>query len=176
FTESIILAELLAQQVEASTGKKVERKFNLGGTLICHQALVAGQIDIYPEYTGTSLTAILGQEPQYDPRAVYDTVKKAYESRFNVTAAEPFGFNNTFAILIRGEEARNRNLKTISEAAQYAPEWRAGFGYEFMERPDGFKGFSERYGLKFKDSPQVMDLALTYRALADRKVDLIAGN
>jgi osmoprotectant transport system substrate-binding protein len=176
FTESIILAELIAQQIEAETGLTVVRKFNLGGTFICHQALVAGEIDIYPEYTGTALTAILKRPPESDPRAVYQIIKQDYEKEFGVTVTEPFGFNNTFAILIRGEEARNLKLTTISEAAKFTPEWQAGFGYEFMERSDGYQGLSQRYGLHFKEAPRVMDLALTYRALADRRVDLIAGN
>jgi osmoprotectant transport system substrate-binding protein len=176
FTESIILAELIAQQIESSTGQQVVRKFNLGSTFICHKALVSGEIDVYPEYTGTALTAILKLPPESNPQSVYQTVKNEYERQFNVTITEPFGFNNTFAILIRGEEARNRNLKTISEASKYTHEWLAGFGYEFMERADGFKGLSDIYGLQFKDTPKVMDLALTYRALADRQVDLIAGN
>src|ERR1051326_6194096 len=142
FTESIILGEILAQQIEAKTGRVVVRKFNLGGTFICHQALTAGQIDLYPEYTGTALTAILKRAPESDPKAGYQTVKQAYEKDLAATATAPFGFNNTFAILIRGEDARKFNLKNVSEAAAKTPEWRAGFGYEFMERKDGFPGFA----------------------------------
>jgi len=176
FTESVILAELLAQHIESSTGQKVSRKFNLGGTLVCHQALIAKQIDIYPEYTGTALMAILQEPAQTDSKAVYQTTKQAYESRFNATLTEPLGFNNTFAILIRGEEARKLNLTTISQAAKYTPDWQAGFGYEFVSRADGFAGFAAKYQLKFKQAPKEMDLALTYRALAEKQVDLIAGN
>lgn len=176
FTESIILAELLAQHIESSTGQKVNRKFNLGGTLVCHQALIANQIDIYPEYTGTALMAILQEPAQTDPKAVYQTTKQAYENKFNATLTEPLGFNNTFAILIRGEDARKLNLTTISQSAKYAPDWQAGFGYEFVSRADGFPGFAAKYQLKFKQAPKEMDLALTYRALADKQVDLIAGN
>jgi osmoprotectant transport system substrate-binding protein len=176
FTESIILAEIMAQKIESSTGQTVIRKFNLGGTFICHQALLAGQIDIYPEYTGTALTAILKKPPEQDPKAVYQIVKQAYENEFAATATAPFGFNNTFAILVRGEDARQLNLKSISQISQFAPQWRAGFGYEFMERADGFPGFAAAYNLRFKENPKVMDLALTYRALADHQVDLIAGN
>lgn len=176
FTESIILAELLAQHIEHVTGQSVTRKFNLGGTIVCHQALVAGQIDIYPEYTGTALMAILQQPPETNPQKVYESVKKTYETKFNATLSKPLGFNNTFAILIRGQEAQKLNLKTISEASQYAPSWRAGFGYEFMSRADGFTGFAAKYQLHFKETPKEMDLALTYRALAENQVDLIAGN
>lgn len=176
FTESIILAELLAQHIETRIEQKVTRKFNLGGTLVCHQALIAGQIDIYPEYTGTALMAILQEPPQSDPKLVYQTAKQAYESKFNATMTEPLGFNNTFAILIRGEDARRLNLTTISQATKYTPEWQAGFGYEFMSRADGFAGFSAKYQLKFKQTPKEMDLALTYRALAEKQVDLVVGN
>lgn len=176
FTESIILAELLAQHIETRIEQKITRKFNLGGTLVCHQALIAGQIDIYPEYTGTALMAILQEPPQSDPKLVYQTAKQAYESKFNATMTEPLGFNNTFAILIRGEDARRLNLTTISQATKYTPEWQAGFGYEFMSRADGFAGFSAKYQLKFKQTPKEMDLALTYRALAEKQVDLVVGN
>lgn len=176
FTESIILAELLAQHIEAATGQRVTRKVNLGGTLICHEALIAGEIDLYPEYTGTSLTAVLKHPPQTDAAKVYEIVKRDYETKFRVTATAPFGFNNTFAILVRGDDARKLNLKTISDAAAHTPQWLAGFGYEFMDRPDGFPGLAAAYNLNFKEKPRVMDLALTYRALADKQVDLIAGN
>lgn len=176
FTESIILAELLAQRIEAATQLPVTRKFNLGGTNLCHQALISGQLDLYPEYTGTALVAILNKPPEKDAKLVYQAVRDEYQKQFKVTASDPFGFNNTFAILIRGEDARKLNIKNVSEAAKYAPEWRPGFGYEFVGRADGFPGFVSTYGLKFKESPKEMDLALTYRALADRQVDLIAGN
>jgi glycine betaine/choline ABC-type transport system substrate-binding protein len=176
FTESIILAELFAQHIESVTGQSVTRKFNLGGTIVCHQALVAGQIDIYPEYTGTALMAILQQPPEANPQRVYESVKKTYQTKFNATLSEPLGFNNTFAILIRSEDAQKLKLKTISEASQYTPLWQAGFGYEFMSRADGFTGFANKYQLRFKQAPKEMDLALTYRALAEKQVDLIAGN
>lgn len=176
FTESIILAELLAQHIENTTGEKVSRQFNLGGTIICHQALIAGQIDLYPEYTGTASVAILQQPSQTDPQKVYQSVKEAYQKKFNATLTEPFGFNNTFAILIRREDAEKLNLKTVSQVSEHTPNWRAGFGYEFMSRADGFPGFSAKYNLKFKEAPKEMDLALTYRALAEKQVDLIAGN
>jgi osmoprotectant transport system permease protein len=174
FTESAILAEIVAQMLEAR-GVAVERKFELGGNLP-HEALLAGRIDLYPEYTGTSYTAILKHPPTSDPRAVYEQVKKEYAEKFNVVVSEPLGFDNTFAILVRGAEARRLNLKTISDAAPYARNWRAGFGQDFMSRADGYPGFVKAYGLKFAEQPREMDLSLTYIALASGKVDLIAGN
>jgi osmoprotectant transport system permease protein len=174
FTESAILAEIVAQMLE-TRGVTVERKYELGGNLP-HDAMVAGRLDLYPEYTGTSYTAILHHQPITDPRAVYDQVKAEYAQKFSVVVSEPLGFENTFAILVRGAEARRLKLKTISEAAQYAGNWRAGFGQDFMSRADGYPGFSQTYGLKFAEQPREMDLSLTYIALASGKVVLIAGN
>jgi glycine betaine/choline ABC-type transport system substrate-binding protein len=174
FTESVILAELLAQMLEAR-GLAVERRFELGGNL-CHDALVAGQIDSYPEYTGTSFTAILKHQPITDPRAVYDQVKREYAERFAVETSPPLGFSNDFAILVRGRDARKLKLSTISDAIPHAPQWRAGFGQDFMSRPDGYEGFSHAYDLRFASRPREMDLSLTYRALAAGEVDIIAGN
>ncbi len=176
FTEQIILAEILAQQIERRTGLTVDRRVNLGGTLICHEALVSGQIDLYPEYTGTAFTAILKQAPLADPVEVRRRVKEEYARRFGVEEGNSLGFENTFAILVRKPDAERLGLKTISDTARYAPRWHAGFGYEFMERADGFPGLSRAYGLRFAAPPKVMDLTLSYRALAERQVDLIAGN
>ena len=174
FTEQVILGELVAQIIESKAGLRAERRFDLGGNL-AHQALVAGEIDAYVEYTGTALTAILRQAPLTDPREVYRRVKEDYAAKFGIEWTEPMGFNNTFAILVRGEDARRLNLKTITEAARHAPKWRAGFGQDFMSRPDGYAGFARTYGLKFVQLRE-MDLSLTYRALVERQVDLIAGN
>jgi len=176
FTEQLILGEIIAQQIENKTHLPVERRFYLAGTFICQQAILAGRIDIYPEYTGTALTAVLKEKPSADREKVYTQVKTEYARRFNLAVGDPFGFNDTFAIEIRGDDARRLNLKTISQAAPYTPNWRAGFGYEFMERPDGYKGFVATYGLRFAASPQIMDLGLLTRALKDKQVDLIAGN
>jgi osmoprotectant transport system substrate-binding protein len=176
FTEQLILAEIIAQQIEAKTHLSVERRFYLAGTFICQQAILAGRIDIYPEYTGTALTAVLKEKPSADREQVYSQVKTEYEKRFNLTLEPTFGFNDTFAIEIRGDDARRLGLNTISQAAPFAPKWRAGFGYEFMERPDGYKGLAATYGLHFADSPRIMDLGLLTRALKDKQVDLIAGN
>jgi len=176
FTESLILGELLAQQIESHTSLKVERRFYLAGTYICHQAILAGRIDIYPEYTGTALSAILKQNPGSDRATVYREVKEAYEKRLGLTLGPGFGFNDTFAMEIRGDDARRLNLKTLSQAAAYAPQWRAGFGYEFMERPDGYQGLAAAYGLHFVGQPAVMDLGLLARSLRDRQIDFAAGN
>src|SRR5205807_9963848 len=148
----------------------------LGGTYIAHQSILAGRIDVYPEYTGTALNAVLKLQPSSEPKAVYDRVKSEYERRFHLTLGPPFGFNDTFAIEIRGEDARRLHIQTLSQSAQYTAQWRAGFGYEFMERPDGYKGLVATYGLKFAAPPRIMDLGLLTRALKDKQVDLIAGN
>jgi osmoprotectant transport system substrate-binding protein len=176
FTEQIVLAELFAQQIEAHTSLRVERRFDLGGTLLCHDALVAGQIDLYPEYTGTALTAVLKDPPRYDPSDVYRTVQAEYRSRFHVEVMPPLGFNNTFAMVVRGDDAKKFHLRKTSDVVPYAPKWRAGFGYEFMERPDGYQGWVAAYGLHFASEPRILDLGLLYRALADKQVDLVAGN
>ncbi len=176
FTESFILGELMAQQIEAHTSLKVDRRFYLAGTYICHQAVLAGRIDVYPEYTGTALTAILKQEVGGDKQDVYQRVKSEYERRFGLTLGPAFGFNDTFAMEIRGEDARRLNIKTLSQAAAFAPRWRVGVGYEFMERSDGYRGLAAAYGLHFAENPRVMDLGLLTRALRDRQIDLAAGN
>jgi len=176
FTEQIILAELLAQQIEAHTGLQVDRKLNLGGTLICHRAMLAGQMDVYAEYTGTALAAVLGEPSSKDPEMVYRTVRDAYRDRFGFDVGPPLGFNNTFAIVVRSEDAQKFKLRTISDLVPHAPQWRAGFGYEFMERSDGYPGLARAYGIKFAAAPSIMDLGLLYRALKERQVDVVAGS
>jgi osmoprotectant transport system substrate-binding protein len=176
FTEQVVLGELLAQEIEARSHLKVERRFYLAGSYICQQAMVAGRIDAYVEYTGTALTAILKQPVDRDPQRVMATVRRLYASRYNVVAAPPLGFENTFAMVIRGDDARRLHLSTLSEAAQYTPQWRLGVGYEFEQRPDGLPGLSAAYGLKFAAAPRTMDLGLLYRALNAHQVDMIAAN
>jgi osmoprotectant transport system substrate-binding protein len=184
FTEQIILGELIAQEIENKTHLPVERRFYLGGTYIAHQSILAGRIDIYPEYTGTALTVVLKQTPganqeedrKEDRKAVYDRVKSEYEKQFHLTIGPPLGFNDTFAIEVRGDDARRLHLATLSQAAAYTPQWRAGFGYEFMERRDGYKGLAATYGLRFATAPRIMDLGLLTRALQDHQVDFIAGD
>jgi osmoprotectant transport system substrate-binding protein len=176
FTEQVVLAELLAQHIEARTGIHVERKTNLGGTLLVHKAMQASQVDLYVEYTGTALNAVLNESPTGDSSAVYQRVKQLYGQRFNFEVTEPLGFENTFAIVIRGEDAQHLHLRRMSELVPVAPKWRIGVGFEFLERSDGFRAWSERYGLHFAQQPSVMDLGLIYRALQDHKVDIVAGN
>jgi osmoprotectant transport system substrate-binding protein len=176
FTEQVVLAELLAQHIETRTGIHVQRKSNLGGTLLCHKALLSGDLDLYVEYTGTALTAVLNESPSADPHDVYDRVKRGYAERFHLEVSPPLGFENTFAMVIRGEDAQRLHLRTTTDIVPYAPKMRAGFGYEFLERPDGFAGWSQLYGLRFAAPPSVMDLGLIYRALVDKKVDVVAGN
>ena len=176
FTESFILGEIFAQQIEAHTNLKVERRFYLAGTYICQQAILAGRIDVYPEYTGTALTVILKEKAGNDRQDVYQRVKEQYERRFGLTLGPALGFNDSFAIEIRGEDARRLRITSLSQAAADAPKWRAGFGYEFMERPDGYAGLASAYGLRFAEPPRIMDLGLLARALRDHQIDLAAGN
>jgi osmoprotectant transport system substrate-binding protein len=176
FTEQDILGELIAQQIEARGKLKVARKPRLGGSFVCHQALTAGKIDGYVEYTGTAFTSILKQAVINDPKQVYQRVKQAYAQQFKLEVMESLGFENTFAMIIRGEDARKYNIKTLSEAAKYTPQWQGGFGFEFTEREDGFPGLSKTYNLQFRDRPRVMSLDLIYRAISQGLVDMVAGN
>lgn len=175
FAEQLILGELIAQALERGTSLRVERQLNLGGTLICEQALRAGDIDVYVEYTGTALTAVFRQPLGTSRAAVTETVRDAY-ARTGRTLLPALGFDNTFAILVRGEDARRRQLRSIEDVAGVASSMRAAFGYEFLDRPDGYAGLARTYGLTFAAPPTSMDLSLTYRALASRQVDLIAGD
>jgi osmoprotectant transport system substrate-binding protein len=176
FSEQALLGEIVAQHLEAQTHLRVERRFYLAGTYICQQALLAGRIDMYVEYTGTALTAILHDPVEKDPAKVFARVQEDYKRRFGLDVLPSLGFDNTFAIVIRGEDARRLHLKTLTDAAPHTPEWRAGFGYEFIERPDGYPGLVSTYGLKFNDAPRNLDLGLLYRALLDKQVDIVAGN
>lgn len=176
FTEQTVLGEILAQQIEKKTGLPVERRFYLAGSYICHQALLADRIDLYPEYTGTALTAILKEKPSGTSADVYARVRDEYKRRFDVEVSQPLGFNNSFALVVRGDDARKLNLKAISDLAKYAPQWRMGVGYEFLERPDGFAGLAKAYNLRFAESPRVMDLGLLYRALGEKQVDVVVGS
>ena len=176
FTEQIVLAELFAQQIEAHSAMRVEREVNLGGTLLCHDALVSGKIDLYPEYTGTALLAVLKDPPENSPAKVFERVRSEYRARFGVEVLLPLGFNNSFAMVVRGDDAERLHLRSVSDIAPYAPKWRAGFGYEFIERPDGYRGWAAAYGVHFAAAPKILDLGLLYRALQDKQVDVVAGN
>lgn len=175
FSEQLILGEITAQHLERKLNRHVARKLDLGGTLLAHKAITSGQIDIYPEYTGTALTAILKQSPEADRAAVLHRVRLAY-TQWGLEWAEPLGFNNTFAMAIRKEDADQRNVHTLSEAADYAPGWKLGVGYEFVQRPDGLTGLIRTYRLNAKGSVKTMDLGLLYQALEEKRVDMVAGN
>ncbi|MFQ5678841.1 MAG: glycine betaine ABC transporter substrate-binding protein [Gemmatimonadota bacterium] len=176
FTEQDLLGEIVAQWIEATTDLPVRRRLHLGGTFICHRALVAGEIDAYVEYTGTAYTAILERPPVPDPDSVYRAVRADYRQRWGLEWLPPLGFENTFALLVRRATADSLGLRTLSDAVPYARAWTPGFGYEFAEREDGLAGLERAYGLEFAGPPRLMDLQLTYRALAAGQVDLIAGN
>ncbi|MCE2906396.1 MAG: ABC transporter permease subunit [Anabaena sp. CoA2_C59] len=175
FTEQVILGELLAQHIENHTKLKVDRRFNLGGTFIAHEAVKAGKIAGYVEYTGTSFTTILKEKPISNPQIVYKKVKEYYDQKLKLTVMKPLGFENTFAMIIRGEDAKKWQIKSLSEAGKYSPQMKAGFGYEFLERADGYPGLSKTYNLKFANIKQ-MELGLMYQALKEKQLDFIAAN
>ena len=176
FTEQVILGEIVAQHLEHRLGRHVDRKLDLGGTMLAHQALVHGQIDLYPEYTGTALTTILKLPPAHDPVTASALVKAQYQAQFGVEWMESLGFDNTFAMVIRGDDARKSKITSLSEAAQYSPGWNLGVGYEFQQRPDGLSGLLKTYSLHVNGSPKTMDLGLLYKALEQRQVSMVAGN
>lgn len=176
FTEQVILGEIVAQHLEHRLGQRVDRKLNLGGTMLAHQALVRGEIDLYPEYTGTALTAILKLAPAHDPAAAMALVRAEYQARFGVEWMDSLGFNNTFAMVIRGDDARKSKIATLSDAAKYSLGWNLGVGYEFQQRSDGLAGLLKIYNLPILGSPKTMDLGLLYKALEQQQVNMVAGN
>jgi osmoprotectant transport system substrate-binding protein len=176
FTEQLVLGEIMAQQLERRLGQKVERKLNLGGTLLAQEALAHGEIDLYPEYTGTALTAILKLPAPSDRARAFAQVKSEYEKRWRLEWMAPLGFDNSFAIVIHGDEARRSHFGTLSGAARRPAPWVMGAGYEFLQRPDGYTGLVKTYGLQVKGQVKSMDLGLLYRALDQRQVDMIAAS
>jgi len=176
FTEQVIIGEIVAQHVSLRLSQRVDRKLNLGGTLLAHQAMVQGGLDLYPEYTGTALTSILKLPPSSNPADVFARVKAEYLARFKIHWLDPLGFNNTFAMVIRGEDARRNKIESLSDAARYAGGWTFGVGYEFQQRPDGLPGLLKAYKLPVKGSPKTMDLGLLYKALEQKQVDMVAAN
>lgn len=175
FTEQLVLGEILAQQIERRLGQPVKRRLNLGGTLLAHEALANGEIDVYPEYTGTALTAILKLPLPGNRAQVLAQVRSEYMKRWRLEWMTPLGFDNSFAMVIHGDEARRGRIRTLSEAARRTG-WAMGAGYEFLERPDGFAGLVKTYGLDIKGQVKTMDLGLLYRALEQRQVDMIAAS
>jgi glycine betaine/choline ABC-type transport system substrate-binding protein len=176
FTEQVVLGEIVAQHLEYRLGRRVDRQLNLGGTLLVHQALLNGDIDLYPEYTGTALATVLKLPPDHDPAAALALVRAEYQTRFGVEWMDPLGFNNTFAMVIRGEDALKNKIATLSDAARYNPGWILGVGYEFQQRSDGLGGLMKTYNLPIQGSPKTMDLGLLYKALEQRQVSMVAGN
>jgi glycine betaine/choline ABC-type transport system substrate-binding protein len=171
FTEQVLLGEIIAQHLERRLGTTVERKLNLGGTLLAHEAIKSGSIDVYPEYTGTAITAVLKQNPSSDAKAVFERVRQEYANNWGLTWLPAFGFNNTFAMVVRKDVRAN----SLSEAAS-EKSWRLGVGYEFQQRPDGLDGLLKTYPLKVSGAPVNMDLGLLYSALQSGKVDMVAAN
>ena len=174
FTESVLLGEIVAQKLE-SAGCTVERRANMGGTIICDTALASGAIDAYVEYSGTALTAILRKSIQNDRTAVTRLVAAEYAKR-GLQWGPDLGFNNSFAMIVRRADAERYTLHSIADLKRVEANFRPGFGYEFVERPDGWPGLIAAYGLTFAVAPATMDLGLTYKALASNQIDLIAGN
>jgi osmoprotectant transport system substrate-binding protein len=170
-----VLGEIVAQHLEHRLHQAVTRRLNLGGTLLAHQALVSGEIDLYPEYTGTALTAILKQPGENSPGPVLDRVRAAYR-KLGVEWLDPLGIDNGFAMIVRGEDGRRLGLKTLSDAAGVKDGWRLGAGYEFEQRADGLAALKNTYRLQFPTAPKTMDLGLLYQALEQKQVDMIAAN
>ncbi len=175
FTEQLVLGEIVAQYLEAKQARPVERRLNLGGTLLAHQALEAGEIDLYPEYTGTALATVLKSDLATDPGVAFARCRQEYRQRMNLEWLEPLGFNNSFAMTVRGEDARAKNLRTLTEAAEAGP-WRLGVGHEFQSRSDGFPILMKAYPLRQETAPRAMDLGLMFQALEQKSVDMIAAN
>lgn len=174
FTEQLILAEIAAQQLERKLHIKVERKLGLGGTLLTHEAIVRGDVDIYPEYTGTASSVVLKQSVPADPVRSYMAVKDEYLKRFHLEWLPPLGFNDTFAMVVRAADARRLSAPQLSAAASRA--WRLGVGFEFLTRPDGLARLDKVYSLKIDGTAKSMDLGLLYRALRENRVDMAAGD
>ncbi|SIO59611.1 osmoprotectant transport system permease protein [Singulisphaera sp. GP187] len=175
-SEMILLGHMLADLVEARTEFHVDRRFNLGGTLVCYNALSQGGLDAYVEYTGTALMAILKEPPQNDPEVVLKRVRTVLADRDGVATLEPFGFENTFALLMRREQAESLGIRSISDLRRHLATIRPGFGPEFMNRPDGYPGLTKAYGLDFATAPREMDRNLLYQAVAQGSIDLAAGD
>ena len=176
FTEQVVLGEIIAQHLEYRLHQKVKRQLNLGGTLLAHGALVNQEIDVYPEYTGTALTAILKDPPDNDPARVLAHVRSEYAKRFHIEWMDPLGIDNTFAMVVNGAEARAKHLENLTDASMVTSPWALGVGYEFQQRPDGLAALDRTYHLRWTGSPKTMDLGLLYKALGGNQVSMIAAN
>lgn len=175
FTEQVLLGEIVAQQIERRLGIEVDRKLDLGGTLLAHEALKSGGIDLYPEYTGTALTVVLKQPAVKDAKSAFEKVSLGYQT-WGIEWLAPLGFNNSFAMVVRTEIAHAQGLKSLSDVARRPAAWRLGVGYEFTQRPDGLNGLVQTYGLRQDGAPVTMDLGLLYPALESKKIDMAAAN
>ncbi|MBP1635423.1 MAG: opuCB [Acidobacteria bacterium] len=175
FTEQVILGELVAQAVEREGGARVVRKLNLGGTFVCDRALRAGDLDVYVEYTGTAVTAVFHEQVPHDSSRALARARALYAGS-GISLLQPLGFNNTFTILVRRRDAEALGLRTIEDLRGPMARWTPGFGYEFLQRADGYAGLVRAYGLRFGFQPRAMDLSLIYRALAEGQVDVVAGD
>jgi osmoprotectant transport system substrate-binding protein len=176
FTEQLILGEIVAQHIEARLHQPVERKLDLGGTLLAHQALLAKDIDMYPEYTGTAFTNVLKRSGVTDPAVVLKQVRAGYSNSFHLDWLDPFGFENSFAMTVRGEDARSRHLQTLSNATADPMGFTLGAGYEFLTRPDAYGALNRAYSIKWTSPPRSMDLGLLYQALEQKQVSMAAAN
>ena len=172
FTEGVVLSELAAQLIEGNTQLKVERKFNLGGTIVAFNALKNGDLDLYPEYTGTGLMAILKQPAVADADKAYGIVQKEFNSLFKIKWLKPLGFNNTYAMAVPEELASQNNLKSTSDLAKIVDKLIFGAEQDFFGRADGYDGFTQAYGFKFKNVKQ-MEIGLKYKAVANKEVNVI---
>jgi osmoprotectant transport system substrate-binding protein len=176
FSEQLILGEIVAEHLENRLHGHVSRKLDLGGTLLTQQAMVTGDIDVYPEYTGTALTAVLKEKPLRDPSQVLAAVRRGY-AQWHLEWLDPLGFENTFAMAVRREagDKADGGLSTLTQAAMAHP-WKLGAGYEFARREDGLPGLMKTYGLRLSGPVKTMDLGLLYQALSKHQVDMVAGN
>ena len=174
FSEQLLVGHMLALLLEDG-GFKVNNKIGLGGTALVHQALVAGEVDVYIEYTGTGLITILKEPVQEDPVKVYDTVQRLYKERFKLSWLKPWGFNNTYALVIRKEDADRLRAAKVSDLMASANSMVFGATQEFVVRPDGLPGLAKHYGgLAFKENKS-MAPDLIYDALKNKQVDVISG-
>jgi len=173
FNENIVIGEIFAQLIEAKTDLTVERKLNMGGTFVCHEAIKNGDIDIYPEYTGTALTAQLEMDVISDPDEAYAVVSEEFHNQFGIKWLDPLGFNNTYALAITDELYQEYGIETCSELVAISSDLVFGAEHEFFDRQDGYDGLVEAYGFTFKGDPVKMNVALKYQAIGSGDVDVI---
>jgi osmoprotectant transport system permease protein len=174
FTEQVVLGEILAGAVERA-GFDADRRLNLGGTALCHDAVKSGQLTAYVEYTGTALTDVLKGPALRDPQQVLATVRDGYRA-LGLRVFDPLGFNNSFALVMRRDEARRKGIARLSDLAPHAATLRVGLFGEFLERADGLPGLLKTYGFQLRVPPHEMDLGLLYQALLDGQVDMVVGS